>query len=430
MGYFMAVFATSSVLGPVVGGFLSGQNSILGIVGWRWIFWVNVPIGIVALIVVNRVLHLPKRRTKHRIDWMGAVALVIGLVPLLIVAEQGRQWGWMSPGAWACYLVGLAGVIGFVVIEEHMGDDALIPMRLFHNRVFSVSAAQSFVIGMGMFGGIASIPLYLQIVKGASPTKAGLLILPLVVGLMASSMTAGRITSKTGHYKRWPIVGSALMILSLLALATVKAGTPLLRTDLYMLAFGVGLGFCMQTIQLAMQNSVSPRDIGVATSSGTFFRQMGGTLGTAVFLSILFSAAPTKIAAQYADAAHDPAFQAAAAAHPDQLKQITAGSGSLNDTSFVQELDKVLAKPFLVGFSQAMDLVFLVGAIVMVAAFVLSLMLKELPLRQLSGIEAEKAEQAEKAERAERVEELAEDAARSLPGGPEVPASVEIVARD
>jgi EmrB/QacA subfamily drug resistance transporter len=141
MGYFMAVFATSSVLGPVVGGFLSGQNSILGITGWRWIFYVNVPIGLVALVVVNRVLRLPHHRNDHRIDWMGAVALVVGLVPLLIIAEQGREWGWSSIGAWACYLVGVAGVFAFVYVEKLMGDDALIPLRLFDNGIFSVGAA-------------------------------------------------------------------------------------------------------------------------------------------------------------------------------------------------------------------------------------------------------------------------------------------------
>jgi EmrB/QacA subfamily drug resistance transporter len=421
MGYFMAVFATSSVLGPVVGGFLSGQNHIFGITGWRWIFWVNVPIGLIALVVVNRVLRLPHRRNYHRIDWMGAVALVVGLVPLLIIAEQGREWGWTSPGAFACYLVGVAGIAAFITVEQRMGEEALIPMRLFDNGVFSVGAAQSFVLGVGMFGGIASIPLYLQIVKGASPTKSGLLILPLVIGIMAASMTAGQLTSRTGRYKRWPIIGSALMIVSLLLMVTVGADTPLWRTDIFMLVFGVGLGLSMQTVQLAMQNSASPRDIGVVTSAGTFFRQMGGTLGTAVFLSILFSAAPHKIASAYEKAQATTQFKAAAAAHPDQLKQITGGTSSLNDTSFVQSLDKVLAHPFLVGFSQAMDVVFLVGAIVLVSALVLSFMLKELPLRQMSGIEAAKAEEA-----SSRAEALAESAARSAPGAPEVPGSAEI----
>jgi EmrB/QacA subfamily drug resistance transporter len=388
MGYFMATFATSSVLGPLIGGFLSGQGSILGVTGWRWIFYVNVPIGLLALVVVMRVLHLPHHRRDHRIDWLGAMALVAGLVPLLIVAEQGREWGWGSSGAFACYLIGVAGLAAFVWVENRMGDEALIPLRLFRVGPFSVGAAQSFVIGVGMFGGIACIPLYLQIVKGASPTQAGLLTLPLVAGLMVASMGAGQYTSRTGRYKLFPIIGSALLVLSLVLLHTVGADTPLWRTDIYMALFGLGIGLNMQTIQLAMQNAVRPRDMGVATSSGIFFRQVGGTLGTAVFLSILFSAAPHRIAAQYETARQTPEFQAAAQAHPDQVAQLSGGHGSLNDTSFLSRMDDVLAHPFRVGFSQAMDLVFITGALALLAAVVLSLCIKEVPLRRVSGMEA------------------------------------------
>ena len=392
MGYFMATFATSSVLGPLIGGFLSGQNSILGVTGWRWIFYVNVPIGLLALVVVMRVLHLPHQRRNHRIDWMGAAALVAGLVPLLIVAEQGREWGWASSGAFACYLIGLGGLAAFVWVEGRMGGEALIPLRLFRAGPFSVGAAQSFVIGIGMFGGIACIPLYLQIVKGASPTKAGLLTLPLVAGLMVASMGAGQFTSRTGRYKLFPITGSALLVASLVLLHTVGADTPLWRTDIYMALFGLGIGLNMQTIQLAMQNAVPPRDMGVATSSGIFFRQVGGTLGTAVFLSILFSAAPHRIASQYATAEQTPQFQAAAQAHPDQVKLLSGGDGSLNDTSFLSRIDGALAHPFRAGFSQAMDLVFITGAFVLLAAVVLSLCIKEVPLRRVSGMEAARME--------------------------------------
>jgi EmrB/QacA subfamily drug resistance transporter len=393
MGYFMAVFATSSVLGPVIGGFLSGQGTILGITGWRWIFYVNVPIGLVALVVVNRVLRLPRERGRDkvaRIDWTGTLAIIVGVVPLLVVAEQGQSWGWGSAGAYTCYVLGALGLGGFYWAERRMGEDALIPLRLFSNRTFAVGAGQSLIIGVGMFGGLASIPLYLQIVKGASPTKAGLLILPLVLGLMISSLTAGQLTSRTGKYKRYPIIGSAAMVIALVLFHGIGAGTALWQTDLYMLLFGAGLGLNMQTIQLAMQNAVSPRDIGVATSSGTFFRQMGGTLGTAVFLSILFAAAPTRIGAAYDAARGTQAFQRASAAHPGDLAKVTGGS--LNDTSFLSSIDKVIAHPFQVGFSQAMDVVFLVGAVVVVIAFVLSLMLEELPLRRMSGLAAAHAE--------------------------------------
>lgn len=392
-GYFMAVFATSSVLGPVVGGFLSGQSSIFGITGWRWIFWVNVPIGLVALVVVTKVLQLPTREVRTpRIDWAGAFTIIVGLVPLLIVAEQGREWGWGSAGSLACYVVGIAGLAAFVFVEARAGDDALIPLRLFGQGAFAVGAAQSTVLGIGLFGGMASIPLYLQIVKGASPTKAGLLVLPMVLGLMLASFTAGQITSRTGRYKIFPIIGSCLLVLSLLCLHSVGADTALWPTDVYMLLFGAGIGLNMQTVVMAMQNSVPVRDIGVATASSTFFRQVGGTLGTAVFLSILFSTAPVRIADQYAKAGTTAAFRAAAAAHPDQIQTLQRNTGALNDTAFVNGLDKVLAHPFLVGFSQAMDLVFLVGAIVLVSAIVFAAFLKEVPLRAKSGIETSKAE--------------------------------------
>ena len=392
-GYFMAVFATSSVLGPVVGGFLAGQSAILGIAGWRWIFWINVPIGILALVVVSRVLHVSHARRDHRIDWWGAVALVVGLVPLLIIAQQGATWGWLSTPGVACYLLGVFGVAAFIFIEGRMGDDALLPLRLFHNGVFSVGSAQSFVIGIGMFGGLASIPLYLQIVKGASPTKAGLLVLPMVAGIMLASMVAGQVTSRTGRYKIFPVIGSAFMVIGLLMMSRIGADTSLIQTDLSMLVFGLGLGMNMQTIVLAMQNAVAPSDMGVATAATTFFRQMGGTLGAAAFLSILFTSAKTQISTQYAKAGVSPEFIQAVKDHPQDYKTLhtTLQSSGLNDTAFLHTLNRVIAEPFLIGFSNAMDLVFLVGAGVLVIAFVLSLMLKEVPLRLQSGLEAARA---------------------------------------
>ena len=400
-GYFMAVFATSSVLGPVIGGFFAGTSSIFGITGWRWIFYINVPIGVAAFLVITRVLHVDHNRRDHRIDIWGATALIVGLVPLLIVAEQGREWGWDSAAALACYFVGALGIAWFIRIEGRMGDEALLPLKLFRNGVFALGSGQSFVIGVGMFGGMMSIPLYLQIVKGASPTKAGLLILPMVAGIMSASLLAGQVTSRTGRYKIFPVVGSALLVLGLILMSQVGADTALWTTDLYMLLFGAGLGMNMQTIVLAMQNAVPPRDMGVSTAAVTFFRQVGGTLGTAVFLSILFTSAAHEIPKQYAKAQHTPAFQAAAQAHSDQLRSLKlGGGGNLNDTSFLKSLDPTLAHPYLVGFSNAMDLVFVVGAGVLVIAFVLSLFMKEVPLRTISGAQARRADEAAATERA------------------------------
>jgi EmrB/QacA subfamily drug resistance transporter len=372
-GYFMAVFATSSVLGPVVGGFFAGQHSILGIPGWRWIFYINVPIGIVALLVVEAVLKLDHVRREHRIDWGGAAMLVVGLVPLLIIAEQGRTWGWSSPAAYGCYVLGVLGLVGFVKVEARMGDEALLPLRLFRNSVFAVGSAQAALVGMGMFGGIASIPLYLQIVKGASPTKAGLLILPLIAGMMAASLASGQFTSRTGRYKIFPVIGSILMVIGLLVMTRIGADTPLWQTDIYMAIFGLGLGMNMQSIVLAMQNAVEPRDMGVATSAVTFFRQVGGSLGTAIFLSILFAKAASNISHELAKSG----------------VRIPQGQGfSINNTSGIAKLPEKVRHPILVGFSDAMDTVFLVGACVLVVAVVLSVMLKEVPLRTMSGQQA------------------------------------------
>jgi EmrB/QacA subfamily drug resistance transporter len=388
-GYMMAVFASSSVLGPVLGGLLSGAPSILGIAGWRWIFYINVPIAIVALFVITRVLKADTGREQRRVDWLGAVALAVGLVPLLVVAEQGGTWGWGSAGAFLCYLIGAAGLIGFVVIQHRMGDDALLPLRLFRSKTFAVASGQVTIIGMAMFGGLAVLPLYLQIVKGASPAQSGLLMLPLIGGLMLSSLACGQLTARTGRYKIFPVIGSVLMVAGMGLMTQIGAGTPLWQTDVYMGIFGVGLGMNMQSLVLAMQSSVPASDMGVASASSTFFRSIGATIGTSVFLSILFSLAGTKISSAYASAHSDPAFAAAARAHPDQLNSLHQHlSGGLNDTSFLSGLDKAIAHPFFTGFSSAGDIVFAVCAILLVGAVILSALLKEVPLRMVSGNQA------------------------------------------
>lgn len=404
-GYFLAVFGTASVVGPLVGGGFAGTDSILGIAGWRWVFLVNVPIAAAALVVVAKVLNIPHRRREHRIDWVGAVALAVGVVPVLMVAEQGREWGWDSISAIACYGIAAAGLIGFVIAERRIGDEALLPLRLFRNGVFSVTSAAGLIIGTGMFGALILIPQYLQIVKGASPTKSGLLLLPLMGGIMVASVVSGQLTSRTGRYKIFPVLGTALMAIALLLLDfRLGIDTSLLEIDVYMALFGIGLGGCLQTLIMATQNAVPPRDMGVATASATFFRQMGGTLGVAVFLSILFSAAGGKIADAFRTIVPTPEFQAALtdpavrANHANEvvLQAIRSGGatgsgnagGVLQDSSFLQHIDPRLARPFLVGFSDAMDGVFLTAAAVMVFAFVLLLFMEEIPLRTQSGIQA------------------------------------------
>jgi EmrB/QacA subfamily drug resistance transporter len=432
-GYFLAVFGTSSVLGPVIGGFFAGTSSILWISGWRWVFLVNVPIGLIALVIVARTLHIPHVRRDHRIDYLGAVLLIVGLVPMLTVLEQGRDWGWGSSRAVACYVVTAIGLVGFILAELRSGDDALIPMRVFRDRLFSLISFVGVLTGVGMFGGLAMLPLYLQIVKGATPTQSGLLLLPLTAGLMVGSVFSGQLISRTGRYKVFPIVGTGLMTIGMGLMHQIGADTPFWQTAVYTAIFGFGLGNVMQPITLAVQNAMPPHDIGVATSSVTFFRQMGATIGTAVFLSILFSTVGDKIRAAYQAAAGTPAFRAAVAdpavrkapGNQPILQLLNARSGgvqnsTLNDTSFLSTADARLAHPFFVGFSQSMDEIFLIGAVVVAVAFVVLFFVREVPLRTQSAVQARFEEAAAEARAAN--EPTVEDAAVAAP----VPAPAQV----
>jgi hypothetical protein len=352
------------------------------------VFYLNVPIGIAAMVVVARVLHLPHHRVNHRIDWPGALTLIIGLVPLLTVAEQGREWGWGSGRSLACYVIGVVGIIGFVLAERAYGEEALLPLRLFRNRTVSVGATSSAILGMAMFGGLLTVPLYLQIVKGSSATAAGLQMIPFVVGIMAGSITAGQLIARTGRYRIFPIIGSSLMTIALGLFATIGADTPIWRTMLIMVVMGLGLGGNMQPMITAVQNAVSPREIGVATSSVTFFRSMGGTLGTAIFLSVLFNVLPGKISHAFDTAKGTPEFQQALQQHPDQaqvLQNATAGGGDLTDTSWINKLSDVVAHPFKVGFSDGISVVFLMALAIMVVGLIVVFFLPEIPLAQRSA---------------------------------------------
>jgi EmrB/QacA subfamily drug resistance transporter len=408
-GYFMAVFGTSSVLGPVIGGFFASHAVILGLTGWRWVFLVNVPIGIAALFVVYRTLHLSHRRREARIDWWGAVTLMVGLIPLLTIAEQGREWGWSSPRATACYLVGASGLGLFAYAESRMGDDALIPLRMFRTRAVAVGIAASIIVGASMFGGIMVLPLYMQIVHGASPMRSGFLMLPMVVGMMSASIISGQIISRTGRIRAFPILGSGLIFLSMFGLSQITADTNLVLVMGVMFVLGYGLGNCMQPLLLILQSAVPPRDIGVATSSATFFRQIGGTLGVAIFLSVLFGAVGGNIKSSIESEAQTPAFQQAvqaAAQSPNPLdRQVAAsfqhpspGGGVLakvqDDSSIIQRMPSVLAHPFKAGFAESMDTVFLLAGCVAVIAFLVLLLMPKVELRATSASAAVRTEAA------------------------------------
>ncbi|MDS0133684.1 MULTISPECIES: MDR family MFS transporter [unclassified Amycolatopsis] len=385
-GYFMAVFGISSVAGPVVGGFFAGIDTFAGITGWRWVFLVNVPIALAALVVVTKVLNLPHTRVDQKVDYWGAVSLAVGLVPLLVVAEQGREWGWGSAASIAMYVVGALGVTAFVWIERRMGDAALLPLRLFKRPVFRMSTIVTVVQGAGMFGAMMSLPLYLQIVKGATPTQAGLQMLPLTLGIMVASLTSGRIIAATGRYKMFAVAGIGLMAAALFALSTITVDSSLALVMVIAFVIGLGLGASMQTLVLAATNDVRPQDIGVATSAATFFRQIGGTAGTAVFLSILFGTVGDRIANAIRSAMTTPAYTAALAQHPEFAKQMQGGL-DVNDTSFLSTLDPTLARPILQGFAESMSTVFLVGGIVLTVGFALVWFLKEKPLSDKSAME-------------------------------------------
>ncbi|WP_433682104.1 MDR family MFS transporter [Nocardia sp. CA-119907] len=403
-GYFLAVFGTSSVIGPVLGGVLAGQDTILGVSGWRWVFLVNVPVGLIALAVVSRVLKLPKRpHSTDRVDWWGVLVLAIGMVPLLIVAEQGREWGWGSGRSILCYVIGVLGVIGFVLVEKAMRDKALIPLRMFANGTFALGVLISFVVGAAMFGGISLLPQYLQVVRGASPTMAGLQLLPMVLGMMTGSIVSGQLISRTGRYRIFPVIGATMLTLGLFLLHFLNADSPLWVAMIFMLCTGFGLGNLMQPLTVALQNALPPKDMGVSTAAATFFRQIGGTLGVAVFLSILFAQLTPNISTEMQSAATDPAFQhavveGAQSSNPADAAlakgllahDTSAAGGVLKDSSIVQQLNPELARPFKVGFSESMSTVFLSVTGVALLALILVLFWKEVPLRMVGGIEAAK----------------------------------------
>ncbi|GAB4588307.1 MFS transporter [Nocardia sp. IFM 10818] len=369
-GYFMMVFGIATVLGPVLGGFFSNADRLVGLEGWRWVFLVNVPIGLLALLVVAKVLDFPFQRQPQRTDWAGAITLAIGTVPLLLVAQQGREWGWQSDRALLCYGVAAAGLALFLLAEFLMKDAALIPLRLFGSGSFSIAILGGTIVGVAMFGAIILVPLYFQVVRGYSPTKAGLMMLPLVAGIMIGAQLAGLVTKFTGRYKVLPILGALVIAIGSVLFALVEYDSPLWQPLVYCGVIGFGLGGCMQTLIIAAQNASPHADMGVSTASATFFRQMGGTLGVAVFLTVLFNLLPGRIIDAFGGAL-PPEFS------PAQLGRIQS------NTSGVVDLPPHLQTPILIGFTDAMSGVFYVAAAVAVLAAIVLMFMKELPLQEM-----------------------------------------------
>jgi EmrB/QacA subfamily drug resistance transporter len=404
-GYTLAVFATSSVLGPVVGGLFAELPTFMGIAGWKWIFLINVPIGAIALFMVWKFLHVPHTPVNHRIDWLGALTIVMAVVPMLLVAENGRDWGWTSTYSWLCYGLSAYGIVTFILAEQAAGDEAILPLKLFRNRTFTMATILGVIVGIGMFGGMMTLPLLLQIVNGVTPTQSGWLMLPMVAGMMTATMVSGQITGKTGKYKMFLVIGTGMLLAGYSSLFTYQYDTPIWITSISMVIIGMGLGQLMQTLTLAAQNAVSPQDIGVATSSTMFFRQMGGTLGVAVFISILFNRLPEAIKSAVAQKEVKDGMGAAAKEYmggvmtgkyeptnpnvqflTDSAKNPAALADKLNsDSSFLSNLDPRLSRPFLMGFADSAVLVFEWAAAVVAVAFVLSWFIKVSPLRSKSA---------------------------------------------
>ncbi|CAA9337150.1 MAG: Uncharacterized MFS-type transporter [uncultured Frankineae bacterium] len=380
-GWFMAVFGTSSVLGPVLGGAFAGQDTLLGIDGWRWIFYLNVPIGLVALVVVSRVLTLPRKTSDARIDHLGAALLTTTIVPVLLVAEKGREWGWGSGLTLGLLALSVVSLVLFVLRERAVGEAAILPLRVFRSSVFSLTSATSLLVGAGMFGGLVVLPLYLQIVRGSSPTEAGLQLIPLMVGIFVTSTFAGKVMSRTGRYKPLPVVGTALMFVALLLMSTLGVDTPIWQAMLYMVLMGAGLGLSMQTLVISVQNALPPQDMGVATSSVTFFRSLGGTLGAAGSLAVLFGSLAGNITAR-----------AREAGLPQEVVDRFSRASALDDSSIIATLPDAVQAAVLQGFADSTSTVFLTVAFLLVPAFVLTLLVEELPLRAQGGLAAAQAD--------------------------------------
>jgi EmrB/QacA subfamily drug resistance transporter len=373
-GYFGAVWGLSSVAGPLLGGFFSDHQTILGVTGWRWIFYINLPIGIASLIITSAVLHIPKVKRDHTIDYLGAVLMVTAVsVILLSVSIYGPQNGWTDSRTIGYMAVGLLLTVLFLQWEKR-AKEPILPLHLFKNHTFSLTSLLGGVIGAGMFGAIVMLPLYLQVVKGDSATSAGLKLIPLMLGIVSTSIISGKLISKHGHYKRFPIMGTAIMTVGILLMTRLEVDTPYWQVSIFAILVGAGLGLSMQTIVIALQNSVEFRDMGVATSSNTFFRSLGSVFGTAIFGSILTNRIGHYLQLNFAElAAKNP--DAVAGFDPSKLSGIT------NNTAVLKTLPPQIQATALDAFVHAFHIVFYAAAPVTAIGFVLALMLRETPLR-------------------------------------------------
>ncbi|MDF3934740.1 MDR family MFS transporter [Pseudomonas citronellolis] len=353
-GLFGGVFGLATVVGPLIGGFLVEHLS------WRWIFYINLPLGLLALAVIGSVFRPHVARVKHVIDYFGAFFLTLALASLVLITSLGGSLlPWASIDILCLALFAIVGVVGFV-LEQRSAVEPIMPPHLFRHRTFVLASLIGFIVGVSLFGSVTYLPLYMQVVKDATPTSAGLQMLPLMGGLLLVSTLTGRIISRWGRYRIFPILGTLLQTIALGLLSRLDLHTPMALMNLYMGLLGAGLGMVMQVLVLAVQNSVEFRHMGVATSGATLFRSIGGAIGVSLF-GALFS---HSLLGRLAD------FPA------------SAGSPASLSPADVHALPAALQQAYLEAFSSSMHGVFLMACGVTLLAFALSWLLQEVPLRK------------------------------------------------
>ncbi|OIJ67247.1 MDR family MFS transporter [Streptomyces mangrovisoli] len=359
-GLFGAVFGTTSVLGPLLGGLFTEHLS------WRWVFYINLPVGVVALAVIATSLHIPRRRAPHVIDYLGTFLIAAVATCLVLVASLGgTTWGWGSAQIIGLAVLGVVLAVAFVAVERRAAEPVL-PLKLFRIRTFTLAAVISFIIGFAMFGAMTYLPTFLQVVHGVSPTMSGVHMLPMVVGLLLSSTTSGQIVSRTGRWKVFPIAGTGVTTLGLLLLHQLDENSSTAVMSVYFFVFGLGLGLVMQVLVLIVQNAVSYEDLGVATSGATFFRSIGASFGVAIFGTVFANRLGDKLT--------------------DALRGVALPGGlSVNgleaDPRGLAALPNAVRPAALAAFSSAITDVFLYAAPVALLGFVLAWFLKEDKLR-------------------------------------------------